>query len=48
VVLTSKDGRALALGEIVRDPGEPRRLVAHPHVVFPWAVRSGPASVAGS
>lgn len=40
VVLNSIDGRALGLGELRPDPRGGGRLLAHPHVVFPWAVRS--------
>jgi tRNA pseudouridine55 synthase len=42
VVFRDAAGRALALGELMRDGGT---LLACPHVVFPWAVRIGPAVV---
>jgi tRNA pseudouridine55 synthase len=38
VVFRSRDGRALALGELRREGGEVR---ARPGLVFPWAVREG-------
>lgn len=41
VVVSTTDGRALALGEIRRDAADPSRLKVHPQVVFPWAVRLG-------
>ncbi len=41
VVLRDAADRALALGELIRDPDAPTRLHVCPHVVFPWAVRSG-------
>jgi tRNA pseudouridine55 synthase len=41
VVFHSTRGVALALGEIRRDGEGGERLFAHPHVVFPWAVRGG-------
>jgi len=40
VVLRGPDGRALALGEL-QPCDAPGRVLACPHVVFPWAVRSG-------
>ncbi|HVP14253.1 MAG TPA: hypothetical protein VMS88_01840, partial [Terriglobales bacterium] len=36
-------GEALALGELEPDPERAGALLACPHVVFPWAVRSGRA-----
>ena len=39
VVFRAADGRALALGELVEEPGG---VVARPAVVFPWTVREGP------
>ncbi len=39
VVLRGPDGRALALGELLLDSGLDR-LVACPHLVLPWAVKS--------
>jgi tRNA pseudouridine55 synthase len=41
VVLRDQGGRALALGELLPVPEHPERIVACPHVVFPWAVRQG-------
>jgi tRNA pseudouridine55 synthase len=41
VVLRDRAGRALALGELTRDPSDPERVHACPHVVLPWAVREG-------
>jgi len=41
VVLRGPDGRVLALGELCADAGHPGRVLACPHVVFPWAVRAG-------
>ena len=41
VVIRGPSGRALAVGELVRDPVSPGRVLAAPHVVFPWTVRSG-------
>ncbi len=41
VVFRSAEGRALALGELRREPDGVR---ARPSVVFPWAVREGPAA----
>jgi tRNA pseudouridine55 synthase len=41
VVFRDPAGAALALGELCADPGDPRRVLACPRVVFPWAVRSG-------
>jgi tRNA pseudouridine55 synthase len=41
VVLRDGAGRALALGELIPDPIHPGSAVACPHVVFPWAVRTG-------
>jgi tRNA pseudouridine55 synthase len=41
VVLRGPDGAALALGELRPDPASPARILACPHVVFPWAVRQG-------
>jgi tRNA pseudouridine55 synthase len=41
VVFRSAEGRALALGELRREPDGIR---ARPTVVFPWAVREGPAA----
>lgn len=40
VVLRDRSGRALGLGELAS--AEPGRALVCPHVVFPWAVRSGP------
>jgi tRNA pseudouridine55 synthase len=41
VVLRGPDGIALALGELHLDPESPARVLACPHLVFPWAVRRG-------
>jgi tRNA pseudouridine55 synthase len=41
VVLRGAGGEALALGELRPDPERPGRVLACPHVVFPWAVRGG-------
>ena len=41
VVLRGPGGEALALGELVPDPGQPGRALACPHAVFPWAAREG-------
>lgn len=41
VVFRDDAGVALALGELRPDPRDPRRVLACPQVVFPWAVRSG-------
>jgi tRNA pseudouridine55 synthase len=41
VVLRDGGGRALALGELTADPLHPGSAIACPHVVFPWAVRTG-------
>ncbi len=41
VVLRDAAGTVLALGELRPDPGQPGRVLACPHVVFPWAVRVG-------
>lgn len=41
VVLRDPDGHALGLGELRVDPENPLRLQVCPHVVFPWAVRTG-------
>jgi tRNA pseudouridine55 synthase len=41
VVLRDSLGRALALGELRPSPENPERVLACPHVVFPWAVRQG-------
>jgi tRNA pseudouridine55 synthase len=41
VVLRDAEGRALALGELRADPERPGCVHACPHVVFPWAVRTG-------
>ena len=41
VVMRDGAGRALALGELNADAGSPGRVLACPHVVFPWAVRVG-------
>jgi tRNA pseudouridine55 synthase len=38
VVFRDRSGRALALGELLADGDS---VIACPHVVFPWAVRSG-------
>ena len=40
VVFLGPDGEVLALGELERGP-EPGAWLARPHVVFPWALRSG-------
>jgi tRNA pseudouridine55 synthase len=40
VVLRDESGQALALGELT-PTGTPDRAIACPHVVFPWAVRTG-------
>lgn len=40
VVLRNRAGRALALGELVRNAADDR-VQACPNVVFPWAVREG-------
>jgi tRNA pseudouridine55 synthase len=39
VVLRAEDGVPLGLGELIRDSAD--RVLVCPHVVFPWAVRSG-------
>jgi tRNA pseudouridine55 synthase len=41
IVFRDREGKALALGELVPDPRAPARALAQPHVVFPWAVRTG-------
>lgn len=41
VVLRDEAGRALALGELQPHPTAADRVLACPHVVFPWAVRTG-------
>jgi len=41
VVLRDGSGRALALGELAPHGGDPALALACPHVVFPWAVRTG-------
>jgi tRNA pseudouridine55 synthase len=41
IVFRDVAGRALALGELVADPGTPGGALACPHVVFPWAVVVG-------
>ncbi len=41
VVLRGAGGEALALGELHPDPERLGRVLACPHVVFPWAVRTG-------
>ena len=41
VVLRDQEGRALALGELQPHGDDPALAVACPHVVFPWAVRTG-------
>lgn len=41
VVLRDGAGRALALGELAPDPSRAGGALACPHVVFPWAVRTG-------
>jgi tRNA pseudouridine55 synthase len=46
VVFRDRAGRALALGELMPDPGRPGRVLAGPHAVFPWAVRTGPGAAA--
>jgi tRNA pseudouridine55 synthase len=43
IVLRDPTGRALGLGEGVGDAGA-TRLEIRPHVIFPWAVRSGRAA----
>jgi tRNA pseudouridine55 synthase len=43
VVMRSREGRALALGEL-EPHGRSGLAVACPHVVFPWAVRRGPGA----
>ena len=41
VVLRDGAGRALALGELAPHGDDPALAQARPHVVFPWAVRTG-------
>lgn len=41
VVFRDASGAVLALGELAADPSDASRTLACPHVVFPWAVRSG-------
>jgi tRNA pseudouridine55 synthase len=43
VVMRDQAGRALALGELAPHADDPALAVARPHVVFPWAVRTGRA-----
>lgn len=41
VVLRDPGGRALALGELAPSGGDAALALACPHLVFPWAVRTG-------
>lgn len=41
IVMRDTAGRALALGELIADPAGADRVLARPHLVFPWAVREG-------
>jgi tRNA pseudouridine55 synthase len=44
IVILDPDGRPLALGELAADPERPGDFRLQPHVVLPWAVRSGPGA----
>ncbi|OGF16984.1 MAG: tRNA pseudouridine(55) synthase TruB [Candidatus Eisenbacteria bacterium RBG_16_71_46] len=41
IVARAENGDPLALGELAPDPEDPGRARVCPHVVFPWAVRTG-------